>query len=327
MLLLQAKLYLFAFYRLFGIGCISATLIGLFAQTSFWCDLCCQFVYQLIEVSAFILLLGLSKTIRASGRTNKFIALANGLALLVNLWQLQAVQTISKEAASSDKAGGQIKVMQCNINNLNYAKDKIISTLNCGADILCLQEIAPFTNDLLSQKELKEAYPYRLLLIRSDSFGVGILSRYPLKDCQMHKTEQETVSIEATVVKDGQSIKVFSVHTLPPVLDDYFRCRNNEIAQLAAGAANSKDPVLVLGDFNCASWSPHMKPIFAAQLKEVTALPKYAPQSWHVKLPPPFRLPLDHIFVSKHFTVENFAFGSESGSDHRPMVATLKLSR
>lgn len=314
MLLLQAKLYLFAFYRLFGIGCISATLIGLFAQTSFWCDLCCQFVYQLILVSAFILLLGLSKTIRASGRTNKFIALANGLALLVNLWQLQAVQTISKEAASSDKAGGQIKVMQCNINNLNYAKDKIISTLNCGADILCLQEIAPFTNDLLSQKEMMGAYP-------------NILSRYPLKDCQMHKTEQETVSIEATVVKDGQSIKVFSVHTLPPVLDDYFRCRNNEIAQLAAGAAKSKDPVLVLGDFNCASWSPHMKPIFAAQLKEVTALPKYAPQSWHVKLPPPFRLPLDHIFVSKHFTVENFAFGSESGSDHRPLVATLKLSR
>lgn len=323
----KLKLYLIAFYQVFGISFAVASLLSLFAPLNFFCDLICQFAYQLILGSVLILFLYLNRSIRATERSAKVIAIANGVSLVLHLQLLQAVQTISQNSPPSKDQSNCIKVMQCNVNNLNLDRKKIIATLNCGADILCLQEIAPFTNDLLSEKVMKEAYPYRIILIRSDSFGIGILSRYPLKDCKMHKTELQTASMECTVVRDGQEIKVFSVHTLPPVMPAYYDSRNNEIAHLAACAAQSDSPVLILGDFNCASWSPHMKPIFSAKLKEATAYPKYPPQSWHVRLLPPFRLPLDHIFVSKHFSVERFGFGCESGSDHLPLLATLKMNR
>jgi endonuclease/exonuclease/phosphatase (EEP) superfamily protein YafD len=49
--------------------------------------------------------------------------------------------------------------------------------------------------------------------------------------------------------------------------------------------------------------------------------------SWPDPLPAPLRVPIDHVLVAGDLAVEQARLGASFGSDHRPLLATIRIGR
>lgn len=302
---------------------------------SLWCsladfalifDLFCQFRYQL-TLSALLLLLPLSNRKVRSALNKKqqlIVWLSCLLSLGLNILFIFSGKNIER-AASATKTPHTLTIAQCNINSANYNPIKMLKSCQ-SADIICLEEISPKLAEELNNKDglVSKAYPYKIIKPRLDNFGIGILSKLPIKSSRIFQNEESIPSIECLISLGSKEITVRAIHTLPPLSENMYKSRNRDFKNLAV-CGQTTTPLIVAGDFNCVPWSPHMKPIFASGLKK--ACPAYAlpPPTWCTMLPLPMRLPIDHIFISKDFAVSSLEIGADTGSDHLPLIAKLHL--
>lgn len=98
--------------------------------------------------------------------------------------------------------------------------------------------------------------------------------------------------------------------------------------QLAEALRKEKLPYVLGGDFNAPEPSMACRQIFLAHARNAfsEAGKGYGYTSGHALRFGMSFVRIDHIFVSKHWAVEECQPGDKSGSDHRPMIATLKLA-
>ena len=95
----------------------------------------------------------------------------------------------------------------------------------------------------------------------------------------------------------------------------------------AAGIARDSDlPVILLGDLNLTPDSPD----FARLLDESTLRDVMGGRRWRPTWQAgfwPLALRIDHVLVSPEVCVEAVEVGPSIGSDHRPVIAQLRLAR
>ena len=84
------------------------------------------------------------------------------------------------------------------------------------------------------------------------------------------------------------------------------------------------ESVIVAGDFNTAPWSsPFRKLLRLTNMRNTNA--GYGMQStWNSNSPTFLRMPIDHILCSRKFKVTFRKVGGDVGSDHLPVLATLR---
>ncbi|MEM1009786.1 MAG: endonuclease/exonuclease/phosphatase family protein, partial [Myxococcota bacterium] len=88
--------------------------------------------------------------------------------------------------------------------------------------------------------------------------------------------------------------------------------------------AQRKGPKMVLGDFNCTSWSPTFQQ-FLKQSRLLDSRQGWGVQpSWmlHTGL---FAIPIDHVLISKEILIHQRQVGEDIGSDHRPISVKFSL--
>jgi endonuclease/exonuclease/phosphatase (EEP) superfamily protein YafD len=95
-----------------------------------------------------------------------------------------------------------------------------------------------------------------------------------------------------------------------------------EIRGVASLARSTPDPVLVAGDFNATWWS-HSFRVFEEE-SGLTHMGRFLP-SWPAEARGLPQLDIDHLWVSRSLTTEEVHLGPNIGSDHRPLVATMRL--
>ena len=172
--------------------------------------------------------------------------------------------------------------------------------------------------------ELKCVLPHAYRAPREDNFGIAIYSRLPLNECQCIELADSGIeAVEATLTVRNQEVRLFGVHTLPPISRGLARARNLQLQYVARLAAANEGPTIVAGDLNTTSWSPYFQDLLRDGNLLDTRLGNGVLPS-HRALPL-MQMTLDHILVSPDVSVQRRWVVPCRGSDHDAVVADLVL--
>ncbi len=193
-------------------------------------------------------------------------------------------------------------------------------------DILVVLEIddrwVRFTQRLI------EKYPHRVIQPQSNWYGMMMLSRLPIERHEVRFWVQDDVpSIDADVrLKDQTLVRVVAVHPRPPepIRGNHSTARDAELTLWGQELADEKRPVIIGGDLNDVAWSPTTR-LF---LRTSGLLdPRRGRGFFNTYNANHFflRFPVDHVFVSPHFTISGIQRLPFIGSDHFPMRIDLRF--
>ncbi len=214
------------------------------------------------------------------------------------------------------------------------------SVTSVDPDLIAFQELTPSLAQQLEQ-EIGTNYPHRTPLHTGNCHAeVVVWSRYPL---QVETVDEDILCRVRPVVVDfdGRPVRVISIHAWPFIALDQasversFRWRQEQIELVLDTFAGQPEPLILLGDLNSTpthevyrTLSAHLTDTFReAGWGFGHTFPATGGRWW--KVPYPDRLVrIDHIFHSADWRAEAAWVAEWDGSsDHRPVVARLRLPR
>lgn len=227
----------------------------------------------------------------------------------------------SQPAAGSTR----IRAISANVYTANENYEQFIEFVKHeNPDFFLVMEV----NDRWMQRlhVFDEDYPFSISRPRPDNFGIAFFSRVPVTDSRIIQlADSQVPTLVVTLRIDDQPLRVIGTHPLPPVSTDYAGRRNRQIAALGDLVAETPEPLVVLGDFNMTSWSPHFQDLLGRTGLKDSRKGFGVQPTWPQQSPWMF-IPIDHALVSAEISVHNRYVGEKIGSDHRPIVIDFSVS-
>lgn len=166
-------------------------------------------------------------------------------------------------------------------------------------------------------------YQYKEIVPRNDNFGIALLSKYKMRSSVDYFSLNDKPSIIGKMSILQQEFTVVATHPVPPIGQQSFLNRNKQLSNIASNIPEYSQNLIIAGDFNTSSFSPHFDSLLKQDLKDSRIgfglLPTW-PADYKV-----LQTTLDHFVVSKHLQVSKRATGPDIGSDHLPITMTIGL--
>lgn len=136
---------------------------------------------------------------------------------------------------------------------------------------------------------------------------------------------------------DGSEFIAISAHLTWPMLSGAQDCQRRNLARAAAYLApgpRDEARLIILGDMNAAAPSralARMERDFRLE-RRTLALPtfpaegRFQTMGWGTPPLPTMLIGIDHIFAGSHWQTVSVGRAPDTGSDHRPVIATLRLA-
>ncbi len=245
-------------------------------------------------------------------------------------------------AAQAQPGGAPLKLIAF---NLWYRNEDPAATLeylaHSNADVIGLVETTPELKAALAP--LKRLYPYGIDCIGADpTCEIMLLSKLPLRQPYAGKIDGRYPYIaQGEVDWGGRPVTVVMTHLSWPLMvpttalnatmleppapelpDQPRLAQSRQAANLAQHVNKLPRDLVVMGDFNNASWSRVQIAFRAA-----TGLDNrghYLP-SWPTFMPQVLRLPIDQVFVRGGVQATVLRLGPAVGSDHLPVEAEVTV--
>jgi endonuclease/exonuclease/phosphatase (EEP) superfamily protein YafD len=246
------------------------------------------------------------------------------LALVIGGWHaLPGFVAPSGSAVTQECAGPALTVATVNVQFSNTRPEAFRAWLATRpADVLVIQEV---TEAWAAELESLPAYPYRHVTSREDPYGLALLSRWPVVSVtRVDLAGDGLPSLAGIVDTGGQRIRFLGLHTHWPLTPALAAARDEALQGAAALASAADLPVVVLGDLNLTPDSPAFDRLLAQGGLQDTLRGRGWNPTWLAGFWP-LALRIDHVLVSPSLCVERAEVGPAIGSDHRPVVATLRL--
>lgn len=235
-----------------------------------------------------------------------------------------------------------ITVMNANVGN-GFAPDAqlIGAILAAGADLVALEELNAAQAAAVGAA-LRERFPHQAVF--GDSFeGKGLFSRWPLTNARQVHLVAGRPDIAATIALGGEAVAVVLAHPRPPKVRRegiVFDRRSVRQLLLLGMLALESAPAIMLGDFNMSPRHPVYRRFVRAGLVDAVSVrgndagmatfPIRFADAWQrgmpvrrLRVPPVMRF--DYIWHTPEFTTEAAWIGPDTGSDHLPVMARLRL--
>lgn len=255
---------------------------------------------------------------------------STSVCLAYQLWWILPYTTLVKTKVRTCRQPSierRLAVMTANVLTPNRNSDKLIELVRQHKpDILVALETDQWW---LAQLEvLQEQFPHTLKCPLDNLYGMSVFSQLPLHDGQIEfLVEDDKPSMHASVeLRCGRCVRVHFLHPAPPSPTENAESLERDAELLVVGKSVAKDegPVLVTGDLNDVAWSAT-----SLLFKKISGLfdPRvgrglfntFNAKHWFL------RWPLDHVFLSGHFTVAELRRLPPFGSDHFPLYIELYL--
>lgn len=236
-------------------------------------------------------------------------------------------------AAAAPTEMKKITVMQFNVKNCDKGDkiDEIAAEIKeHSPDLVFLQELDLNVRrsdkkevlKLLAEK-LKMHYAFfSAIPLEGGDYGVGILSVYPLNDCQnealpTREQDEGRILAQAKITVNGETIHLFNTHLS-------FEDKDKRLEQLdfISQKINSVDKFILCGDFNVESYSEFEY----LQNSQTVNNPDTNYQTFNGDdvNDNAFR-GIDNIAVSQNFKVLNNKMIKTAVSDHNMLIAEIEL--
>ncbi len=196
-------------------------------------------------------------------------------------------------------------------------------------DILLLAE--PNERWLANLASLEKEYPETVAQTLENHYGMALFSKFPLSETEVRFIIEDDVPSIHTIITlpAGERVSLHGVHPRPPVPEERGRAteRDGELLLVGKEVREENLPCIVAGDMNDAAWS-----YTTTRFKRISGLldPRVGRgfyNTFHAKYPF-FRVPLDHIFHSRHFRlIQLERIKNACGSDHFPVFVKLSLEK
>lgn len=222
----------------------------------------------------------------------------------------------------------QLSILTSNVLTPNRNADMLIELVKKHQpDVLVTLESDQWWEDKL--KELETSMPYCVKCPLDNLYGMHVFSKLPLSGQEIcYLVEKDIPSIHASLeLRTGDRVRVHFLHPAPPSPTENPESaeRDAELVIVARSIAEGEQPAIVAGDLNDVAWSATTR-----LFRKVSGLldPRVGRgvfNTFHADYPL-VRWPLDHLFHSQHFTLQEIRRLHSIGSDHFPLLTRLSFT-
>ena len=254
------------------------------------------------------------------------ILLLNQAYLLSLIWHYTPFA--SNQMKINPNGGGEsVKIFIANVfqDNRNYDLCKNMIKRLAPDIVLLVETDEGWTKEV---QDCLEGYPYRVIQPQSNTYGMMLCSQLEIvKHVVRFLVEPDIPSITADIkTKDGKIFRLYFLHPKPPIPGESEKStqRDAEILIVGKEAKASHQPVIVAGDLNDVAWS-HTTNLF---LKISSLLDPRIGRGFYSTYHAKYKLlrwPLDHVFCSSHFYLNELRRLKSIDSDHFPILIEVSL--
>jgi endonuclease/exonuclease/phosphatase (EEP) superfamily protein YafD len=301
------------------VGAVIATALGLLAG---WVPLLELFNhFRPFILAGTLVLLGLAFITR-----RRSLVILSALLALINL----GLFVIALQGAAATAAPGSqrfLRVVTLNLWMHNQRIDLVADFLRqADGDVVSLEEVETKPGEQLTEL-LRPIYPY----VIGDG-GILLLSKLPpvasghVNGAKLEGWARLPLILWAKFDKEGFEFELAGVHPAWP-----FNPRDQvaDTDSLIAFARNRSAPLILAGDFNLTPWSLKLQRL-TGETELGRANTFYFTWPANPRLPMKYVTPfvaIDNVFVSRQFAIQSISAGPYVGSDHRPLIADIALSK
>lgn len=297
-------------------------------ELHWWWIRCFEFPRLQLAFSA--LLTGFLAIIFVGDETWFWVALvASGITLAVQsyyilpwtrLWPVQVM------AAKDHDKTQTITLLIANVLTPNHKTAVLLEMIEQHQpDIVLTLESDQWWQDQLDPI-LNDQWPYNVKIPLDNLYGMHLYSRLALENTSVEWLIQDDIpSIRTHITLDnGEKIRLYAVHPRPPAPSESDKSLWRDAELLLVGKKIHEDPqpTLVAGDLNDVAWSRTTRQFCRVGGMLDPRRGRGMFSTFHAKYPM-LRWPLDHIFVTEHFTLVSMQRLEAFGSDHFPILATF----
>jgi endonuclease/exonuclease/phosphatase (EEP) superfamily protein YafD len=335
---------------LLSLALVFCTAVTLLSSDAWWIRV---FDFPRIQITVlFMLILTGYALLRLFGRLLIWEYALAGLVGVALIWQLIYIapytilypKQMSDSLAEDDSNRISLLIYNVLYDNREVAalRDLIRDT---NPDLILLSEPTQWWLEQLDS--LEEEYPYTLFQPQENHYGKLLYSRLELIDPEIRfLIDPEVPSILTGVrLRSGTVVTLFGAHPRPPGLKrpdsendadskeeageenegerEDSDMRDAELLSIAREVGELGDiPVIVAGDFNDVAWSrtTHLFQRTSGLLDPRVGRGFINTFNSRSRL---MRYPLDHVFASRHFLLEDLRRLPDIGSDHFPILVVL----
>jgi endonuclease/exonuclease/phosphatase family metal-dependent hydrolase len=219
-----------------------------------------------------------------------------------------------------------VRLFSANLHHTNPRVGEFAEEiLRVAPDLVALQEVDPDGAAELRRSGVLNRYPYSLVEARPGASGIGLWSRYPLRNAQVQDGDGMPF-IRATVVLGPRRLRFYTVHLVAPLDGDRTRWRA-QLRRVEDEIQDERGALVIAGDFNATRYHPSFRRLLSNRLADAH---EERGRGWAMtwprdRCPVPPLMRLDHVLVSRDIGVRSIREGVGQGSDHRPIIAELAL--
>lgn len=298
---------------LFGI-LIASALPHLFPN--FWlADIFSHFKLQYVIILIFFLLPIALYPVRKKAFSIVLIL----LLIFWNSWFI--VPLYAQNTTGVENSGKSLSILSMNLlaSNTNYS-EALDLIREKDPDIVILLELSPQWN--IQIEELYTQFPFRQMNPQNNNFGIGILSRIPMISEVTDLGNGYPSSIFGELQFDGIPVAFLATHPVPPVSQEKFQFRNEQLEEIAKLSNTQKGNFILAGDLNTSSYSRHFRELLKMGNLKDSRKGFGIASTWpadHLIL----RTSLDHILYKGEMQVLSRTTERNIGSDHLPVYLEI----
>jgi endonuclease/exonuclease/phosphatase (EEP) superfamily protein YafD len=226
-----------------------------------------------------------------------------------------------------DAAGHEtFTVLSANIHHGTGEAEALVELVErYDPDLLAIQELTPSFARALRQAGLDRRLPNAIEEMRRSASGAGLYSHLPLRELGGEQPFFFRQPRAVLRLPDGRRLRVVGVHPYPPGRG------NVDIwseALESMPSAGSGAPWILVGDFNATLDQSLLRDLLDRGYRDAGEVagkglePTWPAEDWASRLP---GVTIDHVLADSRLGVVDYEVEELPGSDHRPLLAELKM--
>jgi endonuclease/exonuclease/phosphatase family metal-dependent hydrolase len=251
-----------------------------------------------------------------------------------------------------ERGRGRIRVMTYNIKDY-VTRERPGGLVAVAREISSADPDIVVLQDARREADISETDPtfLRPLVGSRQTFSFGqfvVASRLPLSDCARRDVpfrDEEHTYVRCVVTADDTEFELVTAHFITPriglsaarsrSLRSLWEWRQNVSDRMTQARSLARDlqlatlPVVVAGDLNAPETSLAVRALLDTGLRDAFSVAGLGyGYTWGHSLRLRFSfVRIDHILVGPEFRVADCFVGGRAGSDHRPVIADIYLTR